>query len=117
VSQRNKHVIERLAEDSITIRKALIETSDKMLAKFKDISTRMDNEVDILNRKIAMIFNDLRNVESNMIRTNLALAHLAGPYTTILNQAVNNLRSYFTEIKRLSDGIVSRIPITRLDTP
>jgi hypothetical protein len=107
VSQRNKHVIERLTEDSITIQKALIETSDKMLLKFKRISARMDNKVDILNQKIAMIFNDLRNVESNMIRTNLALAHLAGPYTAILNQAVNNLRSYFTEITRISDGIAT----------
>jgi hypothetical protein len=35
VSQRNKHVIERLTEDSITICKAMIETSEIMVSKFK----------------------------------------------------------------------------------
>jgi CheY-specific phosphatase CheX len=35
VSQRDKHVIERLTEDSITIRKALMETSEIMIVKFK----------------------------------------------------------------------------------
>ena len=76
VSQRNKHVIERLTEDSITIRKALIETSEVMSSKFKRMSKSMNEEVNTLNQKIALIFNDLRHVESNMIKTNLALAHL-----------------------------------------
>ena len=67
----------------------------------------MDNKVKILNQKIAVIFNDLRNVERNMIRTNLALAHLAGPYRAILNQAISNLREYLSEITRISDGIAT----------
>ena len=106
-SERNHHVIERLTQDSITIRQAVLESSDAMAAKFKFISKRMNNEVQILNEKIAKIFNDLRNVERNMIVTNLALAHLAGPYTAVLNQAIGNLRAYLAEINRISDGIAT----------
>ena len=106
-SQRDKNVIQRLAEDSITIRKNIIETSKNMIAKMNRLSDNINNKVLSLNNKLAMLIREVEMFKDNIMTTNVALAKMARPYTALLSRAVQRISSYHMQIARFADGIAT----------
>jgi hypothetical protein len=106
-SQKEKNVIQRLAEDSITIRKSIIETSKNMIARMNKLSNNINNEVLNLNNNLAMLIREVEMFKNDVMKTNIALARMAGPYTALLNRAVQRVNSYHLQIARFADGVAT----------